>query len=145
VAIRPPGVAVSWESTILAAARQRGDEPPLRVRHALSAVKLALSQSQSLSFFRRIRSILLYGPLAQGDDPFGEVNLLIVCNPIKGVPIEEIFAELDRFVQNVHAESSVELRYLLVVRGQPERVVPGEPSWRELAQRGVIVYGDPID
>jgi hypothetical protein len=145
VAIKPPGVTVPWENTILEAARQRGDEPPLRVRQALTAVKLALSQSQSLSFFRRVRSILLYGPLAQGDDPFREVNLLIVCNPLKAIPIEQAFAELDRFVTNVRAETGVELRCLLVVRGQPERVVPGEPSWRELAQRGVIVYGEPID
>jgi hypothetical protein len=146
VAIKAPGDIAPWEERILDAARQHGDdEPPLRVRQALTAVKLALAQSQSLSFFRRIRSILLYGPLARGDDPFGEADLLIVCHPLKGTPIEQAFGELDRFARNVRAETGVELRYLLVVRGQPERAAPGEPSWRELAQRGVIVYGEPID
>ncbi len=145
VAIKPPGVPVPWEEAILDAARQRGDEPPLRVRQALVAVKLALSQSRRLTLFRRIRSVLLYGPLVHGEDPFREVNLLIVCNPLKGQTIERAFAELDRFVRGIRDETGVDLRCLLVVRGQPERTALGEPSWRDLARRGVIIYGEPIE
>lgn len=145
VAITPPGVPAPWEEAILDAARQRGDEPPLRVRQALVAVKLALSQSRRMFFFRRIRSVLLYGPLVHGEDPFREVNLLIVCNPLKGQTIERAFAELDRFARGIREETGVDLRCLLVVLGQPERKAAGEPSWRDLARRGAIIYGEPIE
>lgn len=145
VALHPPAVAAPWEDAILDVARQNGDEPPLRVRHALAAVKLMLAQSKRLSFFRRIQTILLYGPLVRGQDPFREVNMLVYCRPLSGANVmERAFAELDQQARRLKEQTGVSVRCLLVVQGQPERAAPGEPSWRELATRGMTVYGEPL-
>jgi hypothetical protein len=138
----PETSAPPWETTILDTLRQRGDVPSAGVMRGLGAVKSMLRLSQELAIFKSIRTILLYGPLAQGDDPLREVNLLIICNPIKGpFAVERAFAEIDGLSRRVQEQTGIRLRALIVVRGQPERSVPGEPSWRDLARRGIVVYG----
>jgi hypothetical protein len=131
-----------WEAAILDAVRTRGDLPSSGVLRGIGALKSMLRVSQELAVFKHIRSILVYGPLAHGDDPLLEVNVLIICNPIKGpFGVERAFAEIDGLGRRVEEQSGVRLRPLIVVRGQPERDVPGEPSWRDLARRGLVVYG----
>ena len=131
-----------WEAAILDAVRTRGDLPSSGVLRGIGAVKSMLRMSQELAVFKHIRSILVYGPLAHGDDPLLEVNVLIICNPVKGpFGVERAFAEIDGLGRRVEEQSGVRLRPLIVVRGQSERDVPGEPSWRDLARRGLVVYG----
>jgi hypothetical protein len=138
-------IAPPWEAAILDAARRRGAELGGDALRGLGAVKAMLNMSQELAVFKHIRTIMLYGPLAHGEDPLREVNLLIICNPIKGpFGVERAFAEIDGLSQRVHEQTGVRLRPLIVVRGLPERTVPGEPSWRELARRGVVVYGADV-
>ena len=132
----------AWETAILAKVRARGDLPGGGVLRGLGAVKSMLRMSQELQVFKHIRTILLYGPLALGDDPLLEVNVLIICNPIKGpFGVERAFAEIDSLSRSVQDQTGVRMRPLIVVRGMPERDVPGEPSWRDLARRGIVVHG----
>jgi hypothetical protein len=145
VRIAAVAVTAPWEAAILASAQQQGGASQARVRAAVAAAKLALAYSQRLAIYKCIRTILLYGPLARGEDPYGEISLLLVCDPLKGPnAMEHAFAELDKLARQVREQTQFSLRTLLVVRGQPERDVPGEPSWRELARRGVVVYGEPV-
>ncbi len=145
VAIVAPAKSTAWEDAILAIARQRGDEPPRRIQQALLAVKLALVHIQQVYFFRRIRSIVLYGSLARGEDPFREVNILILCEALKGPhAMEHAFEELSQLTAQVREQTGTTIHTLLVVRGQSERQVPGEPSWRDLAVRGMLIYGDNV-
>jgi hypothetical protein len=104
-----------------------------------------LRMSQDLAVHKHIRTILLYGPLAQGTDPLAEVNVLIICNPIKGpFGVERAFAEFDGLSRRVQEQTGVRIRPLIVVRGMPEREVPGERSWRDLARRGIVVHGASV-
>lgn len=142
-----PDGSPAWQRQILAmaaAGSPEGFEPPAVV-HALTVVRLALGRARDLNVFRRVRTIILYGPLAEGADPFREVDLLVVCEPLRGVgAMERAFAELDTLGDRLRDQTGVQLRFLLVVPGQSERMVPGEPSWRELIARGVVIYGEPI-
>jgi hypothetical protein len=58
--------------------------------------------------------------------------------------MERAFAELDTLGDRMRDQTGVQLRFLLVVPGQSERMVPGEPSWRQLIARGMVIYGEPI-
>lgn len=142
-----PDGSPAWQRQILAmaASAAEGAEPPPAVVHALTVVRLALARARDLNVFRRVRTVILYGPLAEGADPFREVDLLVVCEPLRGTgAMERAFAELDTLGDRMRDQTGVQLRFLLVVPGQSERMVPGEPSWRQLIARGMVIYGEPI-